>query len=145
MKDTILFKIGNVFICLTELGNVVAIEDTEDNRNPKRGALTRMGVNSFEARERTSPVLLTPDNLSGVIKQISESVSSIVSPLMDRLNNLESKNKDIEERFKMMFNENEQEKANRLLSPKPVKSPEKGAGDDYPVQDQAKNLVNDEK
>lgn len=126
MKDTILFKIGSIFICLTELGNVVAIQDTEDNRNPDRGALTRMGVNSFEAKERTAPTILTSDNVSEVVKNITAGLGNIFEPLMERLKsaeqNLADSNKkldDLESRFKMLWDSLETKKAEKLIADQP--------------------------
>lgn len=119
MKDTILFKLGSMFICMTALGSVVAIPDTEDNRNPDRGPLTRMGVNAFETKERTAPTVLTGENLAAVVKQLTESIGSILEPVMNRLKALESQNESLEQRFKMSFDAAETKKAEKLLSSEP--------------------------
>lgn len=77
MKGKILFLIGTLFICQDELGRVVVIEDTDDNRNPDIGPLTKMGL----ARFLQDPVvLLTNKNYREATaaneKKLAESVKA---------------------------------------------------------------------
>lgn len=70
MKSKILFKLGNLFICMDELGRVIAIEDTEDNRNPEIGPLPKMGLDRFE---KDPTEVLTSKNLPTLVKSENKS------------------------------------------------------------------------